>query len=793
MTPTKEQSEALEKFATGKSLRIGAFAGSGKTSTMKLLSRSTSRAGVMMCFNKSIAEDAAKSFPRNVSCQTTHGMAFRSMRDAYSTEKLTGSLNGGFVAAKLRINSQDYGAGMVVRGRQHAFLIVETLKRWMRSDRPQVMWFDVPLDGKLSTLTDDLAKQVAFRIAKDARDVWEKMIDPRHELPLGHDGYLKAWAMKRPEIPCDFLVLDEAQDTNPVVLGILKNQQAQTACVGDAHQCQPAGTMVAVVTKKSTSGAKAKGATSARAEWESVPIERIKRGDRVVSYNISGRHLRADGDLVTRVASRQFSGNLVRVFVGGKVIDFTPNHRCVVKINGGLKGKHVVYLMRKGGSFRIGKSQAGYTSQHGQLGFMARASNEGAEKVWVLSIHDSDREARIAEAVTAAKFGLPVIMFKDSMAKSRSANRNGDQAYIDAVFSALGDLTHNAIAALNAHGRHLEYPIWRKGAANLKNRRVTEIHACNLMDGMNFISGSERGHGRPDMAPIKVERIPFSGIVYSIEVANVKTYIANGFVTHNSIYQWRGAMNAMKELPCEQEARLSMSFRFGQAIADEATDVLRLLGETLPLRGNPNMASMVGPVELPDAELFRTNGRLIEALIDYIQTGLRPMVVGGVNDILAMVDGSEKLMRGQPVEYPLELFGFSHWGEVQEASEREDGQELRRWVRLIDQHGVDGLRKALTGLPTSEANANVIMSTGHKSKGREWGKVRLEDDFLRNVTIDGEASRANFAAGKFDEELRLFYVAMTRAEMQVEIPESLTEKVAGLSGIMREPGFRRAA
>jgi hypothetical protein len=62
------------------------------------------------------------------------------------------------------------------------------------------------------------------------------MIDKRDDMPLGHNGYLKAWALTGPMLNTDYILLDEAQDTNPVVLGVLTGQRAQVVYVGDPYQ-----------------------------------------------------------------------------------------------------------------------------------------------------------------------------------------------------------------------------------------------------------------------------------------------------------------------------------------------------------------------------------------------------------------------------------------------------------------------------------------------------------------------------------------------------------------------------
>jgi hypothetical protein len=53
-----------------------------------------------------------------------------------------------------------------------------------------------------------------------------------------HDHYLKIWALTRPRIQADFLLLDEAQDTNPVVEQVFLAQRdhAQLVMVGDSAQ-----------------------------------------------------------------------------------------------------------------------------------------------------------------------------------------------------------------------------------------------------------------------------------------------------------------------------------------------------------------------------------------------------------------------------------------------------------------------------------------------------------------------------------------------------------------------------
>jgi len=79
VNPTDEQIIALDFFATGENLVVEAGAGTGKTSTLILMSEETDRKGQFIAFNKAIVTDAEKKFPSTVKCNTAHSLAYRSV------------------------------------------------------------------------------------------------------------------------------------------------------------------------------------------------------------------------------------------------------------------------------------------------------------------------------------------------------------------------------------------------------------------------------------------------------------------------------------------------------------------------------------------------------------------------------------------------------------------------------------------------------------------------------------------------------------------------------------------
>lgn len=224
--------------------------------------------------------------------------------------------------------------------------------------------------------------------------------------------------------------------------------------------------------------------------------------------------------------------------------------------------------------------------------------------------------------------------------------------------------------------------------------------------------------------------------------------------SHQQIYAWRGAVDALQQLRGVQ-MRLTQSFRFGENIAGFADRLLQAMGETFHIRGNGRTDDTVlnGSDDVPHAILYRTNARMIEDLARYIDD-TRVHIAGGTVELLRLMDDAERLQRGQPAQ-TVELLGFTAWHEVQEFGESEEGASLRTFVRMVDSHGVPMLRRLLGAVEPRPELAQLVLSTAHKAKGLEWDSVRLSDDFLRHTSED--APTANLA------ERRLFYVAATRA------------------------------
>jgi hypothetical protein len=225
--------------------------------------------------------------------------------------------------------------------------------------------------------------------------------------------------------------------------------------------------------------------------------------------------------------------------------------------------------------------------------------------------------------------------------------------------------------------------------------------------------------------------------------------------SQQAINEWMGAIDAMAQVPAERTRYLTNSFRFGPEIAAVANAILASIeGAELRLTGKGKPGT-VGPTETPDCILTRTNAGAIIAMLGELEAGRTPYLVGGGTQIVEFAQGAKDLMEGRRTEHP-ELAIFASWGEVLRYVESDIlGDELKPMVKLIEDHGVDTIIK-VAGNETAEEDADVVVSTAHKSKGREWDSVQLAGDFFPLERMD---------VGEY----RLLYVACTRARRHLDI------------------------
>jgi superfamily I DNA/RNA helicase len=249
------------------------------------------------------------------------------------------------------------------------------------------------------------------------------------------------------------------------------------------------------------------------------------------------------------------------------------------------------------------------------------------------------------------------------------------------------------------------------------------------------------------------------------QVVNAQTHAQRIMVgdRNQAIYGWRGAVDAMSTFPADHVCYLQKSFRFGEAVATEANKWLTLLQAELRIIGHDPIPSLIQKLDdLPKgaAVLCRTNAEVIAQAMREQANGKRVAIVGGAGEIEKYAEAARDLMDGKQT-YHHELCAFKSWSAVQEYVQTEEGVgSLKMIVRLIDTYGPEAIMQVARTC-VDETKADVIVSTSHKAKGREWEYVRIGMDFEPR-SEDGQITLPS------RPEMMLAYVAVTRAKIGLD-------------------------
>ncbi|XP_066448213.1 F-box DNA helicase 1 isoform X2 [Eleutherodactylus coqui] len=235
--PTNEQQQIINHdIQEGQVVKIMAFAGTGKTSTLiKYAEKRPHLRFLYVTFNKSIANHALRLFPQNVVCKTFHSLAFQhsgkqyQQRNKLNFTKLT-SYTVNFVLPE--------GQAGFIRAKR----VVKTLENFFASADETIERDHVPIWYKDNRGERQLVTPPEQQFAvREAGKIWEKMqsleATRQQAYKMTHDGYLKLWQLRKPDLSFyNAIFVDEAQDCTPSIMQVVLSQKCGKIFVGDPHQ-----------------------------------------------------------------------------------------------------------------------------------------------------------------------------------------------------------------------------------------------------------------------------------------------------------------------------------------------------------------------------------------------------------------------------------------------------------------------------------------------------------------------------------------------------------------------------
>lgn len=212
---TDEQHRIVHSKA--RTLKVRAGAGTGKTFTLTAYAVARPSAKMLyLAFNRGVRDEATRKFPKNVRCVTNHGLCYAQFGLPYERTKKLGNPKPFQISKALGIQIRDAG------------LVLQTIKNFLASASREI------LPEHVGSELNATAKRSYAELARKAWEVMRSTTDKRISMP--HDGYLKLFQLSDPILNVDVILLDEAQDTNPVMLSIINAQTCGKVFVGDARQ-----------------------------------------------------------------------------------------------------------------------------------------------------------------------------------------------------------------------------------------------------------------------------------------------------------------------------------------------------------------------------------------------------------------------------------------------------------------------------------------------------------------------------------------------------------------------------
>lgn len=528
---------------------------------------------------------------------------------------------------------------------------------------------------------------------------------------------------------------DEVQDFTSLELGLVRKWAERMEYIilaGDDDQASLEGTPVLTTDHG----------------W--VPVEQLDPvRNRLVSYDFRGAEMNGlrKGHRF-EIRSHHHDGDVLTVSAGGHSTRCTPEHFWWVRWTPEIieRNPTIVYLMRKGNWWRVGWCQMFRTDGVFHLG--ARAHLDGADAAWILRVCDSRAEASQWESIIAARYGLPLVVWRPIHDQSRGHYTSD---VVNNIYTSLEDvMSERASRCLLDHHLLETAPFWQPRSQSRFGARIHRIKAVNLIPSLMQVP-VYGGNGKDDVAwhPIEREYGEYSGLVYSLAVEPHRNYIVDGGIaTGNCLYLFKGSTPDAflnPPIPDRDKEILPISHRVPRAVHVVADRLVRTLTRREPKVWSPR--AFEGSVRRLEAGTFKVPERIVadamarleekndrgepktvmiltscSFMLDPIKAMLRKEGIPFANPWRRRRGDWNPLARGRGVSTADRVLAFLRpqlavWGEQSRMWTPED---LRRWFDLV--------------------KADVVLRKGLKAQvDKMEGDDPIEDILLLMTWLQGES------------------------------------------------------
>lgn len=534
-----------------------------------------------------------------------------------------------------------------------------------------------------------------FLIETKSRDFSDMLIEVR-EL-FKEDRYLNMFKNSY-----DYIFVDEYQDTSSIQMQILLSLNAKYYyLIGDENQCLVEGTRI-----HTREGIK--------------NIEEIHIGDFVLSAIGNGT---TDFKRVTDVFKKEVEEEILKITTAsGREICSTSEHSFFVSSTEEEKKLNIIYV-----------SLLDYTQQIKQSIRISKPYHIFHHKVYLRTRNLNEDDKKWFE-----QEGIPL--------------RENHDGFFEVI--AQGSFSYDFFENI-AKKLQERFNLQIKRTSNLSG--VCDIFpAYELHIGMNllFVDGDIKND------PIsKIERINHKGFVYDLNIQETHNFVANGIVSHNSIYGYSGSScrkieSMLKARRKTVDMNLTVNFRSDKMIVENS---------------NKHSSLVAKPNTEEQGYINKKILYKLDDLIDVLSGSGQVAVLVRTNRVIKKLE-EELLKRRIPMRY----FNYITNTDIDSYhKEKMSNQTKSKFDRIIK--SFDGsMTKLLAFLKSCEDSKKFVTSI-HKSKGLEFETCvvvnSISEDILEENGILSKLSKKQLERISFDpssiedaEAKNIHYVAVSRSK-----------------------------
>ncbi|MDR1656966.1 MAG: AAA family ATPase [Deltaproteobacteria bacterium] len=233
---TEEQREIVE--APEKFLTVTAYAGTGKTTTLKAFAAARPKEKILyLAFNRTLADDSRRAFVnlKNVEVKTIHSLAWYEIGRHFKEYANLRALD-------ILPYVEKYLKGSLLHHYGVARLVLDVLNDWMLSSKRNLNAFIKDRSRRITAKVREFnadSPNLAIRpksIGVMVNKVWEDCQNGTLKMP--HNGYLKLFQVSQASNLSRFdrILVDEAQDLNECMIDVVLSNDSQKVFVGDPYQ-----------------------------------------------------------------------------------------------------------------------------------------------------------------------------------------------------------------------------------------------------------------------------------------------------------------------------------------------------------------------------------------------------------------------------------------------------------------------------------------------------------------------------------------------------------------------------